>query len=152
MKIQHNLNESEILSRIIWKTNLVRNPYLHNSRLRTHSDSKRFIGKVNERGRSFAIKRNRVLYLIWLPQLFFSGSITKNQIIVKVRPGLLTSLFYFSFLFWVIQTVRYSIFLDDQLQIDNLIELSIGILFVVGITIYEYDKVRTLFHQTIEIE
>ena len=149
MRISHSTSVTEILSRLTWKTNLVKHPYFHFAKDFNYSDSKNFIGKINTKERTFMLRRNRVLYLFWMPQLYILGEIEKNELRLRIRPGLGTSAFYLILLFLVIQGLSMSLRPTNHISSMDLLNIVVVLLIVIGLTLLETHNLKKIFIKTI---
>lgn len=156
-KLRLRNNSIDIISRLLWKTNLEESSIFLSTRSLYANTLKPFIGNLNERKNKLYLARNRSTIKSFLPKVIVSLDTKENNtdkiLYLSFSFGLYTTLFYL-FLLW--STYVLTLETLKNLTLDTIISFLIWITIFVGgtlfFTILEINKTKKLIDETINID
>jgi len=153
MEFYHNREPEELLSRLSWNIHFVEMPFLHFNIIKNIAIAKIFIGKIDKSTGNFVIRRVRKNLSGLLPQIYIKGSVKKDKIDIRYRPGLLTLSFYLFLLYGlvvVIWQIINSINTREEIFY-GIIWFSIFILGAILLTLWEINKTFKIINDLLEL-
>jgi hypothetical protein len=146
--------KEDIFSRLSWKTNFQKNPYLPILINKNEFSKKPFIGNLNRVKGTFLLKRNRPVFLReFLPTVIIKGKFVNNKIVINTRLGIITTIVILFYLFVFYASFFSSIITSEELPKD-LSSAIFNLLFItiipVGLVLVERMVIIQKFKEVIE--